>query len=67
MPEWIEKFETLPLDGKNCVVTDGEHIGYIIFNGGGPMFYGDFDSEDITHYMYPEAVFHSQTVQKRVE
>jgi len=54
--KWIGKFDVLPLDGKSCVVTDGKHIGYIIFSGegSGPRFYGDFDSADLTHYMYPE-------------
>ena len=51
---WIGKFDVLPIDGKSCVVTDGKHIGYIIFNAG-PTFYGNFDSADITHYMYPES------------
>ena len=52
--EWTDKFDVLPIDGKSCVVTDGKRIGYIIFNGG-PIFYGDFDSADITHYMYPDS------------
>lgn len=51
--EWIKVFDVLPIDGKSCVVTDGEHIGYIIFNES-PMFYGDFNSANITHYMYPD-------------
>ena len=54
MMKWIDKFETLPIDGKNCVVTDGKHIGYIIFSLG-PRFFGDFDSANITHYMYPDS------------
>ena len=54
MLDWIGKFDTLPIDGKNRVVTDGEKIGYIIFNGGAPEFFGDFESSEITHYGYPK-------------
>ena len=66
MTEWIGKFDVLPLDGKSCVVIDGKHIGYIIFNDS-PRFYGDFDSDDITHYMYPEVPHHLQMDKKEVE
>ena len=55
MSEWVGKFDVLPMDGKSCVVTDGKHIGYIIFDSGVPVFFGKFDSAKITHYMYPES------------
>ena len=53
--EWTKYPDTLPIDGKACVVTDGKRIGYILFYDGGPRYFGKFDCGDITHYMYPES------------